>query len=648
MTDQERELELAQRQIDSFLKLKASVYHDAYRKLLYYAALPLVLTPELLHYLRVHFVREAPWIAEADILLYPELCVQKGYEQFAMQTAARAFLLSEARTRLDIDLPGAALLLVTYIRELDRTAFYLSAAERDAQAWAAMVYLGEESREEVAEQIAQEIKAHTGALVTPTEASGDVVSGSADRLDQLVHLINEMRPELKAHTEYQDLLDVADVMAQLLYDPDGSALRRLRESGVFGRSYTVGGVDVTLPDLAIPEDQVETRSPELARVRAGNDAVMVRAQNHLSNPVVGVLPPGETAPLLGIVGNWYRVQLNDKVVGFVAVNDVSVIGDLTHVPGYEAREETVPPEASSIEAAIARFRELIQAGQSLEAGQVVRALVDATHRSEALRDIASSLAQAGSQEEALYAAQKAVDIDRQWAGARPDTLPELAWSLNSLAEVYRLQERYREAELLYREALEIRQRALGREHPDVAQSLNNLAELYRAQGDYEQALPYLEQSLVIWREIGDKAGEATALNALGQIYQARGDYDRALVCLEQSLDIWREIGNKAGEATALNNLAELYRVQRRYRDAEPLYQQALAIREQVLGGQHPDVAQSLNNLAMLYVNQGQHEAAVLFLQRAVSILQRSLGDEDPDTQILKKKLEQLKTTTRQT
>src|SRR5262249_40729666 len=162
------------------------------------------------------------------------------------------------------------------------------------------VYLGEESREEVAEQIAQEIKTHTGVLVTPTEASGDVVSGSADRLDQLVHLINEMSPELKAHAEYRDLLDVAHVMAQLLHDPDGSALRRLRESGAFGRLYTVGGVDVTLPELAIPGDQIETSSPELARVQAGNDAVMVREQNHVSNPVVGVLPPGETALLLGI------------------------------------------------------------------------------------------------------------------------------------------------------------------------------------------------------------------------------------------------------------------------------------------------------------------------------------------------------------
>jgi Tetratricopeptide repeat len=42
--------------------------------------------------------------------------------------------------------------------------------------------------------------------------------------------------------------------------------------------------------------------------------------------------------------------------------------------------------------------------------------------------------------------------------------------------------------------LAIREKALGPEHPDVAQTLNNLAELYRAQGRY-MAEPLFERSL---------------------------------------------------------------------------------------------------------------------------------------------------------
>ena len=51
---------------------------------------------------------------------------------------------------------------------------------------------------------------------------------------------------------------------------------------------------------------------------------------------------------------------------------------------------------------------------------------------------------------------------------------------------------YAKAEPLYKEALEIRQKVLGREHPDTATSLNNLAELYEAMGDYAKAEPLLK------------------------------------------------------------------------------------------------------------------------------------------------------------
>ncbi len=41
-------------------------------------------------------------------------------------------------------------------------------------------------------------------------------------------------------------------------------------------------------------------------------------------------------------------------------------------------------------------------------------------------------------------------------------------------------------------------------------------------------------------------------------------------------------------ATSLHNLAALYDIQSKYEQAEPLYQRALAIHEQVLGADHPD------------------------------------------------------------
>ena len=57
--------------------------------------------------------------------------------------------------------------------------------------------------------------------------------------------------------------------------------------------------------------------------------------------------------------------------------------------------------------------------------------------------------------------------------------------------------RYAEAEPLYRRSLAIREKQLGPDHPDVATSLNNLADLYRSMGRYAEAEPLYRRSLAI-------------------------------------------------------------------------------------------------------------------------------------------------------
>ena len=73
--------------------------------------------------------------------------------------------------------------------------------------------------------------------------------------------------------------------------------------------------------------------------------------------------------------------------------------------------------------------------------------------------------------------------------------PNVAFSLNNLAELYRAQGRYADAEPLHKRALAIREQALGPEHLDVASSLNNLAGFYLAQGRYADALPFVKRTI---------------------------------------------------------------------------------------------------------------------------------------------------------
>ncbi len=65
--------------------------------------------------------------------------------------------------------------------------------------------------------------------------------------------------------------------------------------------------------------------------------------------------------------------------------------------------------------------------------------------------------------------------------------PRLATTLNNLAELYRAQGKYAEAEPLHKRALAIREKALGPEHPHVATSLMNYARLLRETGRSAEA-----------------------------------------------------------------------------------------------------------------------------------------------------------------
>lgn len=65
--------------------------------------------------------------------------------------------------------------------------------------------------------------------------------------------------------------------------------------------------------------------------------------------------------------------------------------------------------------------------------------------------------------------------------------------------------------------------------------------------------------------------------------------------------------------------------------ARPYYERALAVRERVLGPDHPDTATSLNNMAILCYYEGNLPAAADLMRRALAIWEKVLGPGHPDT-----------------
>ena len=111
----------------------------------------------------------------------------------------------------------------------------------------------------------------------------------------------------------------------------------------------------------------------------------------------------------------------------------------------------------------------------------------------------------------------------------------------------------------------------------------------------------------------------------------QGRYGEAEPLLEQVLQLRREVlGERHPDTLAsLDNLAALYLNQGRYGEAEPLYEQALQLRREVLGERHPDTLQSLNDLAALYDRQGRDGEAELLRKEALQLSPGGAGRKPP-------------------
>jgi tetratricopeptide (TPR) repeat protein len=126
---------------------------------------------------------------------------------------------------------------------------------------------------------------------------------------------------------------------------------------------------------------------------------------------------------------------------------------------------------------------------------------------------------------------------------------------------------------------------------------------------------------------------ARLLHQAGAFLHFHGFYPQSQSLHRQALAVREQVFGSEHPAVAesLNALALLSRFQGDYEQAARFHQQALAIREKTLGPNHPATAQSLNNLGVLYRTQGKYEQAEPLLHRALIINEQSLGSEHPDT-----------------
>jgi tetratricopeptide (TPR) repeat protein len=260
--------------------------------------------------------------------------------------------------------------------------------------------------------------------------------------------------------------------------------------------------------------------------------------------------------------------------------------------------------------------------------------------------------------------EKFLLIQEQAMGA---TSSEVATTASKLAELYFKAGKLERAEPLYRRAMQIRQNLTGLHRDELSaceESLKRVLEA-KALAERRESHPFARPINCTDTRGNDVANRGRASGVLGSESSTGhnaygfglprdsgllsgsslspvtgGDTNRQRVTspnlmqdaikeAEVELDLFKQVVGKEHPSVAdmLTRLADLYCRLRLYSKMEPILVEALRIREATCGTQHPSVATELKNLARLYLVQERYAIAEPLFRRALMIRERVFGKD---------------------
>jgi tetratricopeptide (TPR) repeat protein len=142
-------------------------------------------------------------------------------------------------------------------------------------------------------------------------------------------------------------------------------------------------------------------------------------------------------------------------------------------------------------------------------------------------------------------------------------------------------------------------------------------QIYRDQ--FDVAIPNLDRAWALYRQIGDRRGEALATGALATIFRFQGLPDTALHHAKLALDLVIAAGDRHIEAQLRNGIAVIHLAQGSTAEAESWFESALQL-ARATGDTHRE-AVVLREMSQLYSDR-----ALEYLAAAHDMFER-LGDE---------------------
>lgn len=173
------------------------------------------------------------------------------------------------------------------------------------------------------------------------------------------------------------------------------------------------------------------------------------------------------------------------------------------------------------------------------------------------------------------------------------------------------------------------------EDPEVrGQMMYAIGRVYYNLGLYEESLDLMETAVKLAEEGNRNKGSDTVLylEGLAGVYRALAKFQAGEASLKRALVLAQNAAppDPVQIAVIKDTLATLYFDWRRYEDAEPLYREALAIREKELGEFHRRTAMTLNGLGITLSSLDRNDEALPYLQRATQIRRQILPPDHPD------------------
>jgi non-specific serine/threonine protein kinase/serine/threonine-protein kinase len=205
----------------------------------------------------------------------------------------------------------------------------------------------------------------------------------------------------------------------------------------------------------------------------------------------------------------------------------------------------------------------------------------------------------------------------------------------TIGDAYRQLGLYDAAEPHLVEALELRERTLGRAHDRTLEALTAYGLLLRDAGRHAEAEPLLRE--VIERRDADPGGDPRkrlgARHDLGTLLLRQGRYDEALPLVQRTLDDQIVLAGETDpdSLAMMGTLALLLEKRNRFDESVALLEQALAAQREIYGPDHKITLTTMNDLGFVLESADRRAEAEVVYREMLERMRASLGDDHPST-----------------